>query len=263
MEIKMASQYRSLNAEEIIKTVARLQERVEERFPKSSLLKVTKEVQDVAREATALAEKINRPHRLYNTLSTVLICGIFALLIWIVSQLGEVRKLPSTLEFLSFLESGISSVVFIGAGILFLWSLEARYKRHVIVKAIHELRSLAHVVDMHQLTKDPETLLTRKHRTKSSPERTLTPFQIHRYLDYCSELLSIISKIASIYVDEFTDQSALQAVDSLQTLTNGLSRKIWQKLNILTQNFIQEQGMMFQEEKSEEKKAEKNLEQQE
>jgi hypothetical protein len=247
----MTKKYRSLKSEEIIKTVAHLQKRIEERFPESGLLEVTKEVKDIANETKDLAIKLNQPHKIYRSLSTLLILAIVTLLIWIVSQLGEVKKLPSTFEFLAFLESGISSVVFISAAIFFSWSLEARYKRHVIVKAVHELRSLAHVVDMHQLTKDPETLLMRKHKTKSSPERTLTPFQIHRYLDYCSELLSLLSKIASLYVDEFADQTALHSVDSLQTLTNGLSRKIWQKLNILTQNFMQEQDRELTSQKKE------------
>ncbi|BBM88262.1 hypothetical protein [Candidatus Uabimicrobium amorphum] len=242
----MAKQYRSLKSEEIVKTITRLHERVGERFPNSGLVNVTKEVRDVASEAKDLLNKINSPHKIYRTLSIVLIMGIVALFLWILSQLGEVKKLPSTLEFLEFLEAGISSMVFIGAGIFFLWSLETRYKRHLIVKAIHELRSLAHVVDMHQLTKDPETLFMRKNKTKSSPERKLTPYQIHRYLDYCSELLSIISKVGSLYVDEFADQASLNAVDSLETLTNGLSRKIWQKLNILTQGFMQQNQLLSQ-----------------
>ncbi|WP_372368753.1 hypothetical protein [Candidatus Uabimicrobium sp. HlEnr_7] len=242
----MAKQYRSLKSEEILKTVAQLYQRVEERFPNSGLVNVTNEVKNIASEAKDLSIKINRPHKLYRTLSIVLICGIVVLFLWILTQLGEVKKLPSTLEFLSFLEAGISSIVFIGAAIFFLGSLETRYKRHLIIKAIHELRSLAHVVDMHQLTKDPESLLLQKNKTKSSPERKLTPYQIHRYLDYCTELLSIVSKIASLYVDEFTDQASLNAVDGLQTLTNGLSRKIWQKLNILTQSFLHQKQFTIQ-----------------
>ena len=59
------------------------------------------------------------------------------------------------------LDSSISSVVFIGAAILFLISWENRIKRNRALKAIHELRALAHIVDMHQLTKDPEGLLRR------------------------------------------------------------------------------------------------------
>ena len=50
----------------------------------------------------------------------------------------------------------------IGAAVLFLVTLEVRLRRQRALAAIHELRSLAHVVDMHQLTKHPEGLV-RKH----------------------------------------------------------------------------------------------------
>jgi len=61
----------------------------------------------------------------------------------------------------------------------------------------------------------------------------MTPFQLCRYLDYCTELLSMISKIAALYVQNFPDESALEAVDQVESLTNGLSRQIWQKIMIL------------------------------
>ena len=54
-----------------------------------------------------------------------------------------------------------------------------------------------------------------------------------RYLDYCSELLSLISKIGAIYVQEFPDTVALQAVDQLASLSNDLSRGILQKIMIV------------------------------
>ncbi len=57
---------------------------------------------------------------------------------------------------------------------------------------------MAHIVDMHQLTKDPEPLLLDGPSTPSSPERKLTPFELGRYLDYSSEMLSMISKTAAI-----------------------------------------------------------------
>jgi hypothetical protein len=85
---------------------------------------------------------------------------------------------------------------------------------------------------MHQLTKDPES--THQQRpTASSPKRTLTTFELSRYLDYCSEILSLTSKIGAIYVQEFPDPVAQEAADQLATLTNDLSRTIWQKMMIL------------------------------
>ena len=116
---------------------------------------------------------------------------------------------------------------------VFLLSLEARGKRKRALDALHELRAMAHIVDMHQLTKDPERMLGRGTRTASSPRRTMTPFELHRYLDYCSELLALIAKIGALYVQDFPDRAALDAVDQVENLATGLSRKIWQKMVIL------------------------------
>jgi hypothetical protein len=83
------------------------------------------------------------------------------------------------------------------------------------------------------LTKDPERLLTRANDTASSPKRTLSSPELLRYLDYCSEMLSLIGKLAALYVQKFNDPVALAAVNEVEELTTGLSRKIWQKIMIL------------------------------
>jgi hypothetical protein len=43
----------------------------------------------------------------------------------------------------------------------------------------------------------------------------------------------LISKIAALYVQGFQDTVLLDAVDDVEDLTAGLSRKIWQKITIL------------------------------
>ena len=80
---------------------------------------------------------------------------------------------------------------------------------------------------------DPERLLVKGPDTESSPKREMTAFQLTRYLDYCSELLSIISKIGAVYVQHFDDAATVDAASSVEGLTVGLSRKVWQKIIIL------------------------------
>jgi hypothetical protein len=121
--------------------------------------------------------------------------------------------------------------VFIGAAILFLISWENRIKRQRALNALHELRALAHIVDMHQLTKDPESLF--RGASGLVPQRRMSPFELNRYLDYCSEAQSLISKIAALYVQGFQDTVLLDAVDDVEDLTAGFARKIGQKLVML------------------------------
>ncbi len=100
-------------------------------------------------------------------------------------------------------------------------------------KQRRHLRALAHLVDMHQLTKDPHRVTTSTPDTTSSPRRDLTPHELGRYLDYCSEMLSLAAKVAALYAERFNDAVILQAVDEVEALTTGLAEKTWQKITML------------------------------
>ena len=86
---------------------------------------------------------------------------------------------------------------------------------------------------MHQLHKDPERILNRGELAPSTPKLDMTPFELSRYLDYCSELLSFTGIIAGYYAQNSSDAVLVDAVSDIEGLTNGISRKIWQKLMIL------------------------------
>ena len=49
-------------------------------------------------------------------------------------------------------------------------------------------------------------------------------------------MLSLIGKVAALYAQRFNDPVALSAVDEIEDLTTGLSRKIWQKIMIINQS---------------------------
>ena len=85
---------------------------------------------------------------------------------------------------------------------------------------------------MHQLTKDPESYFAPGQHT-ATVRRAMTAFELNRYLDYCSESLALVSKVAALYVQHFQDPVLLDAVDDVEDLTAGFSRKIWQKITIL------------------------------
>jgi hypothetical protein len=143
----------------------------------------------------------------------------------------QFSKLQEFGNFMQGFDACISSLFFLGASTLFLFNGETRIKRKRAIAAIHELRAMAHIVDMHQLIKDPTSLTSLT--TKSSPKRELTSKDMGRYLDYCSELLSLIGKISALYAQSIADPVVLNAVDDVEDLTTELSQKIWQKINML------------------------------
>jgi hypothetical protein len=132
---------------------------------------------------------------------------------------GVWRQLSLT-EFFQATESAINDVIFFSLAAYFIITAETRIKRRKSLKALHQLRSLAHVIDMHQLTKDP-VIITKNLPTDSSPERIMSPFELSRYLDYCSEMLSIINKIGALFSQNLLDEVVHHHVNDLSDLTMG------------------------------------------
>lgn len=92
-----------------------------------------------------------------------------------------------------------------------------------------------HIIDMHQLAKDP-TAFAISTPTPSSPDRSLRPEETLRYLDYCSEMLSLASKVAALYAQSYPDPVITEVVSDIERTATGLSQKIWQKINITHRN---------------------------
>lgn len=226
--------YRSLNPEKIVHTADTLRNRIRERFPESGLGKLAAELHQVAKEGMNRTSWIAKPHLPLRGLMCFLVAGIVVILALLVVNL-RLPNLDDWLNFIQFFEASLSAMFFIGATVVFLVSCETRIKRQRALKALYELRAMAHIVDMHQLTKDVDRFVFAGPKTASSPRRDLTPFELSRYLDYCSELLSIISKIAALYIQGLEDQVVLSAVEDVENLTLELSQKVWQKITILEQ----------------------------
>lgn len=225
--------YRNLDAEKIIRTVETLHKRIEERFPRSGLKGVCAELHSVAIKSQQRSSWIAKPLKSLRLLVALSITIMVAGLAMIVRGSALPRTGFDLIGLVQISEAGLNVVILLGAAILFLITTERRIKRGRALRAIHELRALAHVIDMHQLTKDPERALVRTKNTASSPKEDLTPGELTRYLDYCSEMLSLLGKLAALYVQRFDDPVALAAVNDVEQLTNGLSRKIWQKISIV------------------------------
>jgi hypothetical protein len=220
----MNQSFLTLDAGEILGTIDRLRSRIEERFPGSGLGKVCSQLLEISRHARERAAWIAKPILPLRIATAALAVLIVAGLVLMFTRL---RPPPGAFElgqFIQVLEAGINDVALIGAAIFFLVTLESRIKRRRALRALRDLRSIAHIIDMHQLSKDPE---------RTDPDRSMSAPDLGRYLDYCSEMLSLTGKVAALYVQDFEDDVAVQAVNEIEDLTTGLARKIWQKLTIV------------------------------
>jgi len=229
---KRNAYYRTLDAMGIVRMVSALHQRISKRFPESGLSKVAAELLEVSREAAERASAIDRPNIPLRVGTAVLLAVAVGSILWLIRYLHLSPAVSTVIDFITGMEAAINVLLLTAAGVWSLVSLEARMKRGAALQMLHELRVLAHLVDMHQLTKDPETLFLGQ--TEALPHGApLSPQQLGRYLDYCTDMLSLIGKIAALYAQYFDDRVVLQAVDEIETLSNSLSRKIWQKIMIL------------------------------
>ncbi len=226
------SELRSAPVRDTIDLLAR---RIEERFPGSGLSGVATELIQLAVRNEWVVERLRRPAWWLRGLVVLGGMAVLALAAWATLQLVRVAtgSVGGIADVLQGMDAAVNEIILLALALLFLTSLETRFKRRVALRMLHRLRSIAHVVDMHQLTKDPEHALRGVEATQSSPARTLSRAQLARYLDYCTEMLALISKLAALHAQYVRDPVVLNAVNEVETLTSGLAGKIWQKIAIL------------------------------
>lgn len=225
--------YKTLNPDKIIKTAEVLEIRIRERFPDSSLANVAGELVEAAKRTNQDATQLAKPITWLRWLigfATMLGALMF---VFIGTFISFDRISDGAFDFVQGLESSINTIVLVGIGLVTLATLEERIKRGKVLDGLHSLRSLVHIIDMHQLTKDPARYRDSFKPTPSSPEKTLSPASLIRYLDYCSEMLSITGKLSALYAQAVPDAEVVNAVNDVEALGINLSRKIWQKISIV------------------------------
>jgi hypothetical protein len=227
--------YRTLGADKIEQTIDKLQKRIEERFPGRGLSKLCVELLTIAREDRERLSWVARPNFWVRSgVAVAIVLGV-AGVISILLSLQTLRVSNEAFDVIQGVEAVLNIVALAGAAIWFLLNLESNMRREAVLRDLHELRSIAHVVDMHQLTKDPTTMMSGYSETASSDPHHMNELELVRYLDYCTEMLALTGKLAALYMQDVRDPVIIDTVSEIEDLTGNLSRKIWQKIMILRQ----------------------------
>ena len=149
------SQLTKLEPEKIIDSVSILEKRISDRFPDSGL-------KDVCREFLMLAEKtkknisyISKPNIPLKVFSYLIIAVGLGGIIFSFSLINFKVKTFDLEKLVSISNGMFNNLFLIGAAFLFLITMESRINRKLAIKSLHKLRVISHVIDMHQLTKDP------------------------------------------------------------------------------------------------------------
>jgi hypothetical protein len=225
-----------LAADHVGATVAQLERRIYARFGERGLTKASRDLARlVVLVQTEAALSRARLRRMTFGARTVGIVIVTATVVALVFSLHSVvmNGLARSADWVPLVESVINDVVFAAIAVVFLWAFPERLERRSMLGLLHRLRSLAHVIDMHQLSKDPEQVSPTYTPTAESVAHGLDADQLHHYLNYCSEMLSLTAKTAALCAEHSTDGVVLETVSYIETLTTELCNKIWQKISLL------------------------------
>lgn len=225
-----------LGSEHVRKTVERLESRIEARFGRRGLGRVAHQLEETVPQVqdgfNQSRSRIGRARLLARGASGIIVLAVLVALVLALRDAfgsGPARSF----DWLPLVESAVNDIVFAAVAVFFLWALPERLERRTLLALLHRLRSLAHVVDMYQLAKDPEQVSPDYRPTPKSLPHNMTADQLHHYLDYCSELLSLVAKTAALCAEHSSDPVVLGTVSDLETLTAEMSQKIWQKISLL------------------------------
>ncbi|MFD2797309.1 hypothetical protein ACFS27_27370 [Promicromonospora vindobonensis] len=226
-----------LEAVPVIETVRRLCDRIGARFPDRGIHRVAQELASLTEQVADTSAGSRRRSRLVRTGSRAMIgvVVLVALVAFGFAVEAAFTEAPDNgLDWLPLIESAVNDLVFVAIAVVVLHSLPERAQRSDLLAKLHRLRSLAHIIDMHQLTKEPESLRD-AFAGGTDGDVDLTPEQVEYYLEYCTELLSIVSKAAALCAEESQDEIVLSTVSTIETLTMSMSRKVWQKITVLSE----------------------------
>lgn len=227
------SAYDELSAQEVAQTAGGLTAAIRRDLPDRGLVDLSARVEEVVAtvsvESPAARREIRSTRRVSQAVSVVVVlAAVTAFVLAVRAAVGE--GVEREVDWLPLLESTINDLVFAGIAVFFLWSLPERVHRRKLLALLHRLRSLAHVIDMHQLSKDG---------TPSPTDDAKTPLDERSrvvYLRHCSELLSLVAKTAALVAEQSRDAIVLDTVGRIEQLTANLSTKIWQKITWLDQD---------------------------
>ncbi|SEH77276.1 hypothetical protein SAMN04489835_3951 [Mycolicibacterium rutilum] len=225
-----------LSGAHVASTVEQLERRIHARFGDRGLTKTARDlgllVVEVDTEAGQSHLRLRRTTLAARTASVAIVAATLIALVYSLRS-AVLDGLARTADWVPLTESVINDLVFAAIAVVFLWAFPERLERRSLLGLLHRLRSLTHVIDMHQLSKDPEQVSPNYVPTAQSIRHGLDADQLHHYLNYCSELLALTAKTAALCAEHSTDGVVLETVSDIETLTTEVASKIWQKISLL------------------------------
>jgi hypothetical protein len=178
----------------------------------------------LTRDASRIANSIRGRSPLDFLLPALILCGIVSAGVLVATTIRLRVDVPASfLELLGPLDAA-ANLAFLTIGLIFLlYRVLVEKRRKKVMRMLHRIRSLVHLLDMIQLTKNLEP----------EPKSNLSIAERIRYLDVCSQTASLAAKSAALLIGEYDDPTVVSAVTEIEVVCCGISQKIWSKIAVL------------------------------
>ena len=213
-----------LEGDSILGAIKNLRQQVEISFPDRGLRYTITELHEEARFANITSKK--RDTRKVSTWVVTLGAPIILFILIIYCAIEFLEFGGNAFNSMDDVD-GLVNLIFLSvvAGVLIRQSFKIT-RRTSTMKQLHRIRSLVHVLDMKQQNK-------KYHNKCQTNKRPLTTEENIIYLDDCSQAISLAGKVSALMIEGHNDSLVIAAVSEIDSLCNGISSKIWQKIAVL------------------------------
>jgi hypothetical protein len=216
-----------LDAGKIIETAKNLADDINRRLPTSNLAGLAEELGELAAATEVRGRRARRPFLVIRVFSALAI-GLVLLGLWYLARHVQTRwEFGTITDVLIGLNAGFNLLVLLAGALWFCVTIEARIKRKEALGFIEELREFAHVIDVSQLYYTPDLYRYRRGAQPGDPAIDET------YLLHCTQMLAVISNLASLYTRGATGDSILRAASEVEMLAIAISTKHLTKAEVV------------------------------
>lgn len=216
-----------LEESKIVETAKNLADDINLRLSGTNLAGLAEELAALAAATEERGRRARRPFLAIRAFSGLAICLVLVGLWYLARHIPTKWEFGTITDLLIGLNAGFHLLILLVGALWFCVTIEARIKRKEALGSIEELREFAHVIDVSQLHYTPDLYRYRRGAQPGDPSIDET------YLLHCTQMLAVISNLASLYTRGATGDSILRAASEVETLAIAIATKHLTKAEVV------------------------------
>ena len=232
------SRFRKIDVTQIVSTAERLLRRSRERFPEAGLNELLSELLETSEASHGAVAKASRPAWWLRVILVACLVGFTSFLLWVSRLVRSSDDIMNVTVLVQTIWACVELLAVFGGSVVVMFSAEGKLRRRPLIKILSELRSLAHIIDLHQMPLLPPDLRSSLPPTASSPVSgsSMEAALLARYLGYSVEALGLVGLLSAYCAQDVSDQKVLDLAEQTENLALGLSQKITNKIGMVDIN---------------------------